>query len=562
VTLSESEDRAAVNVLVGSDEPGTSIPRDALRIHILSLVGAGAFLVYEATKNWFYLDEWDFLAYRGVRLGKQGLFYPHNEHWVTIPLLIWRAIFNLVGVRDYWLYALPLIVAHLAVVHLLWRLMLRHNVEPWTATLLAGAFAILGVGFGDLTRAFQLAFVGSLLFGLLAIAAVENDRLWLAPLWAICGLMCSNLGVPMVLTCTLVALVRRRPRMAIAVTVPPALVFLVWYVSIGHAGSSSATDFTGLSFSGLCSYVWAGLTASFAGFVDAPRAVGAVLVIVLAIAVVARRNVPGALALATVPLYGFIGLGRLALGANQATTSRYSYLTVALCLPLIAQCVSILARGRILKPLVASLLVALVGLNAFVFYNQAKSVTTQDSSERAMIEAAAYLIKRGDRFPGQIPSSSTFGPPDTPTMTALTRLVRQGEFPVPPHVVTSTLRAEETILGVFVSPRPGYPGDLTFYPQSTTRCMTVSSKKVARVKLTASGSLRLATRPQSGSTMQVGFQHFRARPSIFVVVPVGRADKWLNIPAGSYPTAAITASDAIRLCESSIRTGSGDDKGL
>jgi hypothetical protein len=551
VTSSESEDRAPAGVLVGSDDPGMSIPRDAVRIHILSLAGAGAFLVYEATKNWFYLDEWDFLAYRGVRLGKQGLFYPHNEHWVTIPLLIWRALFNLVGVRDYWLYALPLIVAHLAVVHLLWRLMLRHNVEPWTATLLAGAFAILGVGFGDLTRAFQLAFVGSLLFGLLAIAAVEHDRLWLAPLWAICGLMCSNLGVPMVLTCTLVALVRRRPRMAIAVTVPPALVFLIWYVSIGHAGSSSATDFTGLSFGGLCSYVWAGLTASLAGFVDAPRVVGAVLVIVLAIAVVARRNVPGALALATVPLYLFIGLGRLALGANQATTSRYSYLTVALLLPLIGQCVSILARGRTLKPIVVSLLAVLIGVNALVFYDHAKVVTGQDSQERAMIEAAAYLIKHGDRFSGQVPSSSAFGPPDIPTVAALTDLIRRGQFPVPSHVVTSTLRVEETILGVFVSPTPGYAGALRFLTPDTPRCVTVDSTKLARVALIVSGSLQLVTRPPSGSTVRVAFLRSRGNPTTFVVEPIAQGDKWLNIPAGSYPSAAIAASTAIRVCESS-----------
>ena len=55
-------------------------------------------------------------------------------------------MFDLVGVRHYWLYTIPMILAHVAIVHLLWRLMLRHGVNPWTATLLVATFAVLAVG--------------------------------------------------------------------------------------------------------------------------------------------------------------------------------------------------------------------------------------------------------------------------------------------------------------------------------------------------------------------------------------------------------------------------------
>ena len=97
--------------------------------------------------------------------------------------------------------ALPLILAHLATVYLLWRFMLRHQVEVWTATLLAIAFAVVGVGSQNLTYAFQLTFVGSVAFGMLAIDAIETDRTWLAPLWCVCSLMCSDLGIPMIVAC-------------------------------------------------------------------------------------------------------------------------------------------------------------------------------------------------------------------------------------------------------------------------------------------------------------------------------------------------------------------------
>ena len=44
---------------------------------------------------WFYLDEWDFLANRtAFNLG--DLFRAHNEHWVTMPVLVYRALWWIV----------------------------------------------------------------------------------------------------------------------------------------------------------------------------------------------------------------------------------------------------------------------------------------------------------------------------------------------------------------------------------------------------------------------------------------------------------------------------------
>jgi len=55
--------------------------------HILSLTVAALLLAYWSTRQWFRLDEWDFLANRGVRLGAQGLLsvqrtlvdHPHPD---------------------------------------------------------------------------------------------------------------------------------------------------------------------------------------------------------------------------------------------------------------------------------------------------------------------------------------------------------------------------------------------------------------------------------------------------------------------------------------------------
>ena len=110
--------------------------------------------------QWFSGDEWDFLVRRGV-LGHSelGLLEPHNEHWSTFPVLIYRALFSVFGVRTYTPYLVMLIVAHLLAAHLLWRLMMRYGVDWLLATGAAAVFMVLGAGWEDLINAFQVTFV-------------------------------------------------------------------------------------------------------------------------------------------------------------------------------------------------------------------------------------------------------------------------------------------------------------------------------------------------------------------------------------------------------------------
>ncbi len=536
-------------------------PRGIREVHILTLIAAGVLILKEAPKLWFYLDEWDFLANRGVRLGTQGLFYPHNNHWVTIPILIWRGLFNLVGVRDYWLYSLPAVLAHLAVVYLLWRLMLRHKVEPWTATLLAATFAVVSVGYFDFTFAFQLAFVGSVVFGLLAIEAVEREQRWLPPIWGTCALMCSGMGIPMVAGCGLVALAHRKPKLAAWAVLPPAAIFLIWYLTIGHDGTNAAANIQSLSIGGLASYVWTGLRASMSGYFHAPQYVGAVLVIVLTGAAALRRNVPAALAIATLGLYAFVGLGRFQLGATEAEAGRYSYVAIALFLPLVGQLISILTRTRVLRPIVMSGLVLLVGVNAVALHrNQLLwGAYVAHYDKHSQIQAAAYLIHKGEKFPGQFPAWSLCSNiicvrQDVLKVSTLTAWIRQGQYPIPSTIAARSLRAERAVLGVSASSNRGYRGALTLATPGAKTCSTVGPGSFVTVHLSTSGSLRIASVPrQDIPILTVTFYGVPSAPSTSIIVPVLSRDRWLNLPSGTYTTALISTSNAVRVCEVSAQ---------
>jgi hypothetical protein len=361
--------------------------------------------------------------------------------------------------------------------------------------------------------------------------------------------MCSNLGIPMVFGCALVALARRRLVAAAVTAVPPAVVFLFWFALIGHIGTYASKDIASLSFGGLVSYVWTGLTASLGGLVDGSAHLGAVFVAVLVGAAVARRNVPAALALTAVALYAFVGLGRLQDGVEQSLQSRYSYIAVALCLPLIGQLMAPLARRRDLRPIVISGLIVLIGANAASLVTNADLVAADFRPLDSQIQAAAYLIHTGERFPGYETSSSGFGPPDTPSVAALTQLVRRGQFPIPTAIPRPELQAERAILGLFISTVPGYPGALTFTDAALPTCVISSPQNPVTVQLPVSGSIQLRVKhPAADLGVAVAFPSTPNTSGVTVSLHV--SGPWLNIPAGSYPTASIIPSAAIRLCES------------
>jgi hypothetical protein len=150
--------------------------RAALVVHVMSLV-TGFFLLLWLNRNqWFVADEWHFLVERGFGPGKQGLFEPANEHWSTIPILIYRGLFSLFGVRTYAPYVAVLMLLHVGVAHLVWRVMRSSSVGPWIATAACAMFLLLAAGFENIQWAYQIGFIGSLLFGLGHVLLADHSE--------------------------------------------------------------------------------------------------------------------------------------------------------------------------------------------------------------------------------------------------------------------------------------------------------------------------------------------------------------------------------------------------
>ena len=419
-----------------ASQPAEPFLRAALVAHLFSLAAGAVLLVWVNRGQWFFGDEWDFIALR-MHSGVRSLFVPHSEHWSTVPILIYRALYAAFGIRSYLPYVAVLVVLHVAVTHLLWRLMRRTGTTPIVATALSAVFVVLGAGFENLLWAFQIGFVGSVAVGLAHVLVVDHpgpfgrrDRAgWLV---AVTGLMFSGIGVTMTVVAGLVVLLRRGFRDAALTVVPPALVFLAWLGWVGKDGLSSH-ERTLDGVLQLPEYVWTGLSHALEESTGIPAA-GAALVILLSLWLLRQADVrgaaaaaPTAMALGAAVMFVVIGVGRSTLGIEQATSSRYVYISFALLVPTLGRALSDVSSGLVTRQLAIAALLALPLLHNVALLRQfSRAESGRELADRAQIVAAARLARSGAELVGTFPE---YEHSPNLTMEGLARLDRDGALP-------------------------------------------------------------------------------------------------------------------------------------
>jgi len=323
--------------------------------------------------QWFYFDEWDFLATRDLSV--DSLLRPHNEHWSTVPIVLYRALYTAVGLNSYWPYQIFTIVAHLAAGALL-RVVMRHaGVGPWAATLGASAFVLFGAGRSDIVWAFQTGFTGAVAMGLAHLVLADHDgpigrRDAAGVAVGLLGLLFSGVAVTMTVAVGIAVLVRRGWRAAALHTAPPAAVYLLWYRRYG-------SDTTDVELSGnldvaadFFSIAVRNVFAQLGHFDGVGYAIAAVLVVGLTLRLVrprpgeSRRRIGAPLGLLAggAVFFGIAASGRAAvLGADLALADRYAHIGAALVLPAVVVAAQALGRRW---PVVGAVALAVVVVGA------------------------------------------------------------------------------------------------------------------------------------------------------------------------------------------------------
>jgi len=315
-------------------------------------VAAGAYILYLARHLNFFYDEWNFIFdRRGWSFNI--LFAPHNQHWSTVPVLMYKVLFDLVGLRSYWPYMIVVLVIHLGIAWLLF-LLVRRRAGDWIGVGAAALFLVLGRGAEDLLWAFQAGYNCSILFGLAAIYVGDlklesRARRGAVTLLLIASLASSSVGLFFI--CALFAewALDKERRGNLWVLVAPVVVYGGWFVlfhaatlptlvASGSAGGAAAPVAShGLlhipsGFFHLYSFVPYGIGAAGAALFGLGAEWGGVVLIALGALALALRcvrpanrpRVAGA-AVGILVAFALTGLGRAQAGDMEAATSRYLY---------------------------------------------------------------------------------------------------------------------------------------------------------------------------------------------------------------------------------------------
>lgn len=466
----------------------------ATAVHFVSLLGAFAFWAWLDRGLWFFGDEWDFLITRGLRYGPtnpESIWFPHNEHWSTLPVLLWRGLFSVFHLSSYWPYIVPVLLAQVGVMHLSWRLCRRAGVTPWVATAAVALLGFLGAGAEDLTWGFQIGFVGSVLFGLLAFDLLDRPLAGqaahragtLASLALLASLMCSTIGDAMVIGAALLAVARRPKREAVRVLALPVGAYALWFVVVGRLGLTEHSDrFPLASFTGVPNYVWSGLSSALGQAFNIAGA-GAVMLVGLGVWVVWKggslwRQNPALIALcaAAVAFYALTALGRDGSTVSPGL-SRYVYVAMALLLPVIAKLLSPVGQSHVGR-WAAVVLLAFTALgNVGQAQSWASSRVSFTSGLETNVLAAGKLLGSGVHDVSG-PSAAPINFDPNLSASALAALQRSGWLPRAAFSPLELVNAR-TLLAVgdwngsatSLTSRPPFKGDFSYEKASFARAL-------------------------------------------------------------------------------------------
>lgn len=380
-------------------------PRAADYGHYVSLAVGAVLLFRLGLTQSFFFDDWAILA--PSLDGNINL--PHVGHWSLTPALVFQAIRNTWGLDSYTPFFLCVLLVHLVLAHLIWRIMKRAGVAPWLATAFVVPVLFMGSGSENILWAFQFGFIGAVVLGLIVVLVVTGRTMtWplgiLAGVAALWSVTFSGTALPLLFAAGVASLYRQRFVRTALVFGPAVVVYGAWYVLEGSRYKTSIpsvfVDGVGQGIVDLSQFASTMVLSALDGLLPL-AGVGVVLAVAVFIWLVSRRReqleraLP-AIALAAAALFFALltAFSRAGLGVETASSGRYLYLVTALVIPVIACAGSAVTMRRAAGTFIACAVVAGAGVFGYATLSiDSEKQAAAEQTSQGRLHAAVALAR-------------------------------------------------------------------------------------------------------------------------------------------------------------------------
>jgi hypothetical protein len=321
----------------------------------------------------FHYDEWDFVLHQPTNAG--AYFLPHNEHWSTVPILIYQMLLGTVGMRSHVPYVFVLVLLHITTALLLFWIV-RRRAGDLLALLSMAVLLVLGWGADDFMWAFQISWQASAITGLLALGLLSTSRWnWLrlaasSALLVLC-VASSGIGLAFIAAAAVEVALTAGYRGRLVALIPPVGAYTAWYLTVGH-NYAHPVSLSLATAEHLGAFVLYGTGAGMAALSGAGSSLGVwlywvgLIPLLIVVGLGCRRQldarVIGSLAgvVTLLTLAGFVRVDQH--GIAEAASSRYIYMVALFLLMLGAVAISRLPWTRFtIAPIAGLAILALTG---------------------------------------------------------------------------------------------------------------------------------------------------------------------------------------------------------
>jgi hypothetical protein len=174
-----------------------------------------------------------------------SLVYPHNEHFVLIPVLVTKVLLAVFGmssnVPEQVVMGVTVLLA--ALLLFVW---LRRRLDPWLAMIGATLFLFLGSAWPTILWPFENEFTFPVVFGMAALLFLDGDDergdAW-ACVMLVLATVSGSLGVCFVAAAFIDLLLKHRERgwRRAYVFAVPVVIYVIWYLGWGHTAEHHLT---------------------------------------------------------------------------------------------------------------------------------------------------------------------------------------------------------------------------------------------------------------------------------------------------------------------------------